>query len=65
MVRKTLIPTVLGLLYDFLSSKNDVNVAPKCSKEKKNLVAVLKVMKKIAGSGSVSQRYGSTTLVTR
>jgi hypothetical protein len=27
--RKTLIPTVSGLLYDFLSLKNDVNVPSK------------------------------------
>jgi hypothetical protein len=28
-VRKTLIPTFLGLLFDFLSLKNDVNVPSK------------------------------------
>ncbi len=32
MVRKTLIPTVLCLLDDFLSSKNDVNEASKSNK---------------------------------
>ncbi len=34
MVRKTLISTVLWLLYDFLSLKNDVNVALKSNKQK-------------------------------
>ena len=32
--RKTLIPTVLRLLFDFLSLKNDVSVASKCNKQK-------------------------------
>ncbi len=36
IVRKTLIPTVLRPLYDFLSVKNDVNV-PSKSKKQKNL----------------------------
>ncbi len=31
--KKTLIPTVLWLLLDFLSSKNDINVPPKGKKE--------------------------------
>jgi hypothetical protein len=35
LVRKTLIPTVLRLLFDFLSLKNDVNVASKSNKQKK------------------------------
>ncbi len=35
IVRKTLIPTVLCLLYDFLSLKNDVNVPLKSKKAKK------------------------------
>jgi hypothetical protein len=34
IVRKTLIPTVLWLLYDFLSLKNDVTVASKSNKLK-------------------------------
>ncbi len=33
-VRKTLIPTVLRILFDFLSSKNDVNVPSKSNKQK-------------------------------
>ncbi len=40
IVRKTLISTVLRVLYDFLSLKNDVNVASKSNKqktEKKNI----------------------------
>jgi hypothetical protein len=35
IVRKALIPTVLWLLFDFLSLKNDVNVPSKSNKEKK------------------------------
>jgi hypothetical protein len=35
MVRKTLIPTVLRLLYDFLSLKTDVKVASKRNNQKK------------------------------
>jgi hypothetical protein len=34
IVRKTLIPTVLCLLYNFLSLKNDVNVLSKSNKQK-------------------------------
>ncbi len=34
LVRKTLILTVLRLLYDFLSLKNDVNVVSKSNKQK-------------------------------
>ncbi len=34
MVRKTLIPTVLWLLFDFLSLKNDVTVHSKSNKQK-------------------------------
>ncbi len=46
--QKTWIPTVLWLLYDFLSLKNDVNVPSKSNKqkkleEKKFFVGVLKV----------------------
>ncbi len=35
ILRKTLIPTVLRLLYDFLSLKNDVNVPSKRNEQKK------------------------------
>jgi hypothetical protein len=35
IVRKTLIPTVLGLLYDFLSLKNYVKVASKSNNKQK------------------------------
>jgi hypothetical protein len=58
LVRKTLIPTVLWLLFDFLSFKNDVNV-PSNSIKQKNFKK-----KKIAGSESLSnsQRHGSATL---
>ncbi len=35
IVRKTLIPTVLRLRYDFLSLKNYVNVPSKSNKQKK------------------------------
>jgi hypothetical protein len=34
IIRKTLIPTVLWLLLDFLSLKNDVNVPSKSNKQK-------------------------------
>jgi hypothetical protein len=34
IVSKTLIPTVLRLLFDFLSLKNDVNVPSKRNKQK-------------------------------
>jgi hypothetical protein len=34
IVRNTLIPNVFRLLYEFLSLKNDVNVAPKSEKQK-------------------------------
>jgi hypothetical protein len=37
IARKTLISTVLCLLYDFLTLKNEVNVAPKSNKEKNNI----------------------------
>ncbi len=42
--KKILIPTVLGLLYDFVSLKNDVNLASKSMSKKimKKLVAILK-----------------------
>jgi hypothetical protein len=48
IVRKTFIPPILGVLYDFLSLKNDVNVVSKSNKQKNP-----------GGAGSVSQRYGS------
>jgi len=64
------IPTVPYVLfcdffYDFLSLKNDVNVALKSTVISKKLVeryvlvAILKVTDKNAGSGSVNQRSGS------
>jgi hypothetical protein len=34
IVRKTLIPTIFFTLFDFLSLKNDVNVASKSNKQK-------------------------------
>ncbi len=48
IVRKTLIPTVLWLIFDFLSLKNDVNVHSKSNKQKNFVtklvfVSVLKV----------------------
>ncbi len=75
IVRKTLIPTALWLLFDFLSCKNYVNV-PSKSNHQKNfltkisfLLASWRSMTKIAGSGSasgsgfesgsISQRHGS------
>ncbi len=67
--RKTLIPAALGLLFDFLSLKNDVNVLQKVGNVQKNIlkkkffVNILKANDEIAGSGSASgsicQRHGS------
>ncbi len=59
IVRKTLIPTVLWLLYDFLSLKNDVNVPVTSNKQKTNFLLTSWRSLKIEGSGSISQRYGS------
>ncbi len=58
IVRKTSIPTVLRLLFDFLSLKNDVNVPSKSNKQKNFfkisfLLASWRSMTKIAGSGSI------------
>jgi hypothetical protein len=39
IVRKTLIPTVLSFLYDFLSLKKDVNVPSKNNKQKNFFLA--------------------------
>ncbi len=68
IVRKTLIPTDLWLLFDFISLKNDVNV-PSKSNQQENffsisfLLASWRSMTKIAGSGSgsgsISQKHGS------
>ncbi len=64
-------PHVFGTLFDFLSLKNDVNVASKSNKHKKLckkisfLLASWRSMTKIAGSGSgsesgsIGQRHGS------
>ncbi len=46
-IRKTLIPTVLRLLLDFLSLKNDVNVPSKSNKQK-NFLKQIRSMTKIA-----------------
>jgi hypothetical protein len=53
---KTLIPTVLWLLYDFLSLKNDVNVRylQKVISKKKFLLTSWRSLTKIAGSGFAS-----------
>ncbi len=66
IVRKTLIPTLLWLLLDFLSLENDVNVPSKSNKQKNvfkkvSFFGIVKVNEKIAGSGSrsISQRHGS------
>ncbi len=55
IVWKTLISTVLWLLYDFLSFKNDVSSK---GNKQKNLPS-WRLLMKIAGSGSGSQRHGS------
>jgi hypothetical protein len=67
IVRKTLIPTVLLLLLDFLSLKNYVNVPLKSNKQKNFfinfLLASSRLLTKLAGSGSesgsISQMHGS------
>jgi len=60
--KKNLDSTVLLLLYDFLSLKNEVNVTSKSNKQKNRnfvVVDVLKVTDEKAGSaGSASPRYG-------
>jgi hypothetical protein len=69
-VRKTLIPIVLRLLYDFLSLKNDVNVALKSNKQKKTCRSPMKIAESRAGSGveygsgSVPICHGSATMLT-
>ncbi len=70
IVRKILIPTVLWLLFDFLSLKNDVNIPSKSNKQKNfflNLFCVGNLM--VNGENSririririwiISQRHGS------
>ncbi len=64
ILRKTLIPTVLFILFDFLSLKKEVNVPSKSNKQKTKisvLLASCRSMTKIAGSesgsGSISQRH--------
>jgi hypothetical protein len=69
IARKTYIPTVLWLFYDFLSLKNDVNVQKVIIKKswKTNNLLVLsgrsQSLTEIAGfgvrSGSIGQKYGS------
>ncbi len=70
IVRQILIPTLLWLLFDFLSLKNDVNVPSKSNKQKNFFklvfVGVLKVNNenswiriRRSGSGSISQMHGS------
>jgi hypothetical protein len=61
IVKKTSIPTVLWLLYNFLFLKNDVNVTS-ISNKQKNIefffTSWMSLMK-IAGFGSVTQCYAS------
>ncbi len=69
IVRKTLVPIVLWLHWDFLSSKNDVNVPSKSNKQKnciekiRFLLASWRFMTKKANSGSafgsINQKHGS------
>ncbi len=75
-VRKTLISTVLRLIYDFLSLTNEINVPSNSNKQKLFFVDVLKVTDKnsrfririhyleewIRESGSVPKFHGSATL---
>ncbi len=60
--KKTLDSTVLWLLHDFLSVKNDVNAPSKISRQKnggKQIIFYWHLEGHWAGSGSVSQRSGS------
>jgi hypothetical protein len=71
LVRKTLIPTVLWLLYFFASLKNYFNGAWKIKKQKTNVLLSWRSLTKTPGSwsvvgsgsesrsGSVSRRYGT------
>ncbi len=61
LVRKTLIPTILWLLYDFLSLKSDVNVTLK-SNNKKTLKFFSHLDGHLRKAGSVSQRCGSRSV---
>ncbi len=69
IVRKTLIPTVLRLLFDFLSLKNDANYLQKIGNKQKEkncfVLASWRSMTKIAGSGSasVTKCHWSATLL--
>ncbi len=76
--RKTLIFSILWLLYDFLSLKNDKYVSSKCKKAKKfeNLffvciskatgeksrIWIRKLVVRIRGTGFVPKCHGSSTL---
>jgi hypothetical protein len=66
--KKTLIHTVLWLVLNFLSLKNDVNVPSKSDSRKTSrktfltvsfMLASWRSVTKIAGSGFISQRHGS------
>ncbi len=65
IIRKTLIPTVLWLLYDFLTYKNDENVPSKINTKQKKIffVGVLKVKdgnsRIRCRNGSIGQRHES------
>jgi hypothetical protein len=74
IVRKTLIPYYFVTLFDFLSLKNDVNVASKSNKQKKlwrkiiffaDILKVndenirIRIQDPGSRSGSISQRHGS------
>ncbi len=68
IVRKTLIPPFLWLLYDFLSLKNYVNVPSKSNRQKKLGKKLLKSWRSLtkmagSGSGSVPKFDGSATLL--
>ncbi len=66
-IRKTLIPTVVLLLFGFLSSRKDVNVPSKSNEQKtflkiSFLLASWRSMTKIGGSRSTLECQGSATL---
>ncbi len=62
IVRKTLIPTVLLLLYSFLSLKNDIMYLQKVIGKNNFLMTSWRSLTKIAGSGSAPKFHGSATL---
>ncbi len=66
ILRKTVISTVLWLLYDFLSLKTDINVPSNSKKQENFRIRICNSDVRIRGSlsGSLPKCHGSTTLTT-